>query len=249
MDLKELDINRGGLRHPWEVSRAEFFERLTRGWTEGLKGLSALDIGSGDTWVAGRLLTQLPTGSRMLCVDRSYTPEIVARLAPGNAVDMAPEIPVGQKFDLLFLLDVVEHVREDREFLCHLVTQHLLPGALVILSVPAYQSLYSSHDVWLEHFRRYSPAQGRALVTECGLELLDDGGLFHGLLYARLLQKAKEWIKKRDQVVGVGRWEKGQTLTRIIAETLNLDWKTTETLRRIGIKVPGLSWWCVCRKV
>lgn len=248
MDLKELDVNQGGLRHPWEMSRARFFEEIVERWTRGAGARNALDIGSGDTWLAQQLLKQMPANSKMTCVDSSYTPEIVAKLKANNPVEMAKEIPQDQKFDVVFLLDVIEHIKDDRAFLENLSQNNMADDAIFVISVPAYQSLFSAHDTWLEHFRRYSPGEGRKLVRNCGLEILEEGGLFHGLLYARILQKFKELVAGAKNKFGVGRWEKGPGVTNFISGALNLDWKSTEALRTIGIQIPGLSWWCVCRK-
>ena len=248
MDLKEAGCSTGGFRHPWEVARAEFFKRLARRQGQGSLARTVLDMGSGDAWLARELLTALPAGSSVHCVDASYDQDM---LKQGLVVGLSKsqEVPKGQKFDWIFLLDVVEHVREDRLFLQNLVKNHLRTDGLVVISVPAYQSLYSAHDTWLEHFRRYSPAAGRTLVADCGLEVLEEGGLFHCLLYVRLLEKWREaWQKQVMPQGGVGRWQGGEVLSFALTWGLNLDWRLTEALRSVGLRIPGLSWWCVCRK-
>lgn len=117
-----------------------------------------------------------------------------------------------------------------------------------MISVPAYQGLFTAHDTWLGHFRRYSPGEGRKLIQESGFQLLEDGSFFHTLLYARAFAKLKEKIAGHSEQKGVGGWSKGPVITGAIHRTLNLDWKFGRGLRRIGVRLPGLSWWCICRK-
>ena len=56
--------------------------------------------------------------------------------------------------DLLLLMDVLEHVRDDRDLLLQLVSP-LKTGAHILITVPAEMSLWSPHDVSFGHFRRY----------------------------------------------------------------------------------------------
>ncbi len=57
------------------------------------------------------------------------------------------------------MLDVIEHVEDDVGFVRDVVDGSLAPGGWVLVSVPAYQSLFSSHDRALKHFRRYAPGR------------------------------------------------------------------------------------------
>lgn len=58
-------------------------------------------------------------------------------------------------FDATVALDVLEHIQEDTEALKEW-RRVLKPGGRAIVSVPAYQWLWSDHDVSLGHFRRYT---------------------------------------------------------------------------------------------
>lgn len=62
---------------------------------------------------------------------------------------------VNQKYDLIVLLDVLEHINDYDSFLKSL-SNSLKDNGIGILSVPAYQSLFSKHDIDLKHFRRYN---------------------------------------------------------------------------------------------
>jgi len=61
----------------------------------------------------------------------------------------------GKKFDVICLFDVLEHIQQDVDAL-RVLHESLSPAGKIILTVPAYQWMWSSHDVSLHHFRRYS---------------------------------------------------------------------------------------------
>lgn len=248
MDLKEAAITQTNLRHPWEDSRADFFKRLTAKWMDEHQApVQGLDVGSGDTWLASQLVAELPNGSRFTCVDSSYTPEFLSKLKTPK-IEPRLDIPKDQKFDLVTLLDVVEHVPDEQTFLSEVLAQ-TATGAIVIVSVPAYQSLFTAHDTWLGHFRRYRLNQLRQVMKAADLNVLDSGGLFHSLLYPRALGKLREVVSGPTAApTGLGQWSHGNILTSSIKNTLNLDWRVSEMLRSVGLTLPGLSWWCVCQK-
>lgn len=72
--------------------------------------------------------------------------------------------------DCVTMLDVLEHLPDDA---CALgeVRRVLRPGGALILSVPAYQHLWSAHDEALHHFRRYERAQLGRVLRRAGLHI------------------------------------------------------------------------------
>jgi SAM-dependent methyltransferase len=62
---------------------------------------------------------------------------------------------LGRTFCMVCLFDVLEHIEDDEESLC-LVRELLDDKSKVLITVPAYQWLFSQHDKNLGHFRRYS---------------------------------------------------------------------------------------------
>lgn len=63
------------------------------------------------------------------------------------------------------LMDVLEHVEDDRGLLASLVDV-LQPGGIVLITVPADMRLWSEQDERIGHYRRYDPASVRALWSE-----------------------------------------------------------------------------------
>jgi ubiquinone/menaquinone biosynthesis C-methylase UbiE len=70
-------------------------------------------------------------------------------------------------FDAVTMFDVLEHLRYDGVALCE-IHRVLKPGGKLVLSVPAYQNLWSAHDEALHHLRRYEYHDLKHLLTMCG---------------------------------------------------------------------------------
>src|SRR6185369_10603076 len=134
-------------------------------------GRSILDVGSGDAWYARRLRADLAPAARLSCWDAEYRPEhleTLARWAPG--IEFSTARP-SHKVDLALLLDVLEHIEDDAAFLGDLARMNLEPGAHVLVSVPAYGSLFTSHDTFLGHHRRYTPSACASLLERNGFTI------------------------------------------------------------------------------
>ena len=65
--------------------------------------------------------------------------------------------------------DVMEHIEDDRSFL-QTIGRLLAPGGRLYLTVPAYSLLWSSHDVTVGHFRRYTLGMLRRRLSAAGFE-------------------------------------------------------------------------------
>jgi SAM-dependent methyltransferase len=96
-----------------------------------------------------------------------------AELAQGRGcgevrVGRLEELPwEGESFDLITCLDVIEHTPDDRVTLREL-RRVCRPGGFLLVTVPAYQGLWSMHDVANHHYRRYSRPRLRAAARESG---------------------------------------------------------------------------------
>ena len=74
-------------------------------------------------------------------------------------------------FDLVTILDAIEHEKDDRGVLGE-IRRLLRPGGILIVTVPAFQSLWSGHDVAVSHVRRYNAGQITEIVEEAGFTAL-----------------------------------------------------------------------------
>jgi len=254
MDLKELP-SRSFTRHPWEVVRADFFVRLLR---ENLHGhaLAALDLGAGDGYFAECLVQGLPAIAQMTCFDIGYQAAWLQANKQRPRLAFTAQNPDGVH-DLIVLLDVLEHVDDSRATLVDAVLSLLKPGGLALISAPAWQALFSSHDILLGHKRRFAPAELRSLVQEARLVVVEHGQLFSSLLAPRALMKAREFLGKKPSShvpapasieTSLGSWHHGPVVTTLVSRALSLDAAGGRLAARLGLPVAGLSTWVLARR-
>ena len=237
MDLRERR-EQLGFRHPWEVVRARFFgNRIVK--SAGNQPVNILDLGSGDCWFAEQLLPRLPFGSTITCCDINFT-ELDLSTPTASGISKMRDLPDGS-FHIVVLLDVIEHVENDMDFLQANVKPKLVEGGMVLVSVPAHPSLFSVHDEFLGHHRRYTRSQLLA-TTKTMFTPHENGYLFVSLALVRFVQRLLPQNREPDQQ-GVGSWTSGKLLTRLVTALLSLDALTSIALRRLRIHLPGLTVW------
>lgn len=243
MDLREAGTS-PNQRHPWETARYRFFtsELARAGVFRG--GSTVLDVGSGDGWFADGLAKDHFERAEIVCFDVNYPEERREQQVGSSAVIKTSELPA-QKFSAVLLLDVLVHIEDDIGFLSSIVQNNLADGAQVLISVPAWPQVWTKHDEFLKHYRRYTSAQAMDLVRRAGLKAKRSGGLFHSLLPVRGLQRLLNTTKS-DRAEGA--WNGGPVVTAAFAGALGLDNWMSRRLASVGVDVPGLSWWAMCEK-
>jgi hypothetical protein len=242
MDLSERP--RGSfLRHPWELARRELFAVILRecGALDG--GGAMLDVGAGDAWLSRWLVSRAASRIALTCWDAAY-----GETGEREGVSFVRRRP-RERFELVLMLDVLEHVDDDGAFLAETVSQNLVDEGHLLLSVPAWRGLFSDHDRALEHRRRYQPAECRDLIERCGLTVIRAGGAFHSLLLLRAAELAA-WrvLGYKGQGHDELAWRRGELSRDIAAGLLTADARVSLVLERAGLDLPGLSWWSLCRK-
>lgn len=109
-------------------------------------------------------------------------------------------------YDLIALLDVLEHVVDDRASLAA-IFERLKPGGALLLTVPANPWMWSAHDVAHHHHRRYRKREIDALAREAGfaIELLSpfNSLLFPPIAAVRFLNRLRGDQNSDDAMPGV----------------------------------------------
>ena len=205
-------------------------------------GAQILDAGCG----SGRTLEELaPLGTvRGLELDPSAAAVARARgrgeVLEGRLEQMPWE---AETFDLITCLDVIEHTPDDRVTLRELrrVTR---PGGYLLLTVPAYQALWSQHDEDNHHFRRYNRRMLTAAARESGWTV-ERMTSFNSLLFApaaavRLIQRRRPSTDHKPDLTLGPSW-----LNSILERPLALE----AALIARGRTLPaGLSLMAVCSR-
>jgi SAM-dependent methyltransferase len=154
------------LLHPQWLSLR--YQYMSRRWLQEISGCRVLDIGSGDS----RHESLLGPGCTLYRLDYPATSRRY-RLLPDIFAD-AGNIPVSDCMaDVVLLLEVLEHLPDDRKAL-HEIHRVLKPGGKLYLSVPF---IYPVHDAPTD-YRRYTMFGLESLLENCGFKVVQ--GIRHG---------------------------------------------------------------------
>ncbi|WP_112381666.1 class I SAM-dependent methyltransferase [Sphingomonas carotinifaciens] len=127
-----------------------------------------LEIGCG----TGHNLPMLSGFGRVEAIEIDPAARAIAGERLGRPVGDAPlpALPGVERgaYDLVAVLDVVEHIEDDVAAL-KAMGDLLKPGGKILIAVPAHQWMWSAHDVVNHHHRRYSKATLAAAIERAGL--------------------------------------------------------------------------------
>jgi SAM-dependent methyltransferase len=132
-------------------------------------GLEILDAGCG----SGRNMQELVEYGKVSGIELSEQAAAVARARNiGDVkVGQVEHLPwASQSFDLVICLDVIEHTPDDRVSFAELF-RICRPGGHLLVTVPAYEALWSRHDEISRHYRRYSRRTLARAATAAGWKL------------------------------------------------------------------------------
>ncbi|MFN4095972.1 MAG: class I SAM-dependent methyltransferase [Sphingomonas sp.] len=155
--------------HWWYVARRDILADYIARYVQPPAGARILEIGCG----TGHNLPMLGAFGTVDAIEIDEAARTVASARLGKEVGTAPlpelsGVAEGQ-YDLIAVLDVVEHVEDDVAALAGMA-KRLKPGGTILITVPAHQWMWSAHDVVNHHKRRYSKATLTAVLDKAGLK-------------------------------------------------------------------------------
>jgi SAM-dependent methyltransferase len=168
--------------HFWYRGRHKFLLNVVERELGGLHHpplqtkLSAIDIGGGcGGWVeylhlhSADLFGELALGDSSLRALTLASP-VVGSFAARYQIDLL-DLRWRDRWDVVFLLDVIEHQQADVEAIRQ-ARDCLRPGGLLFVTVPALQFFWTYNDELAKHQRRYSRRDFEHLAQATGMELL-----------------------------------------------------------------------------
>lgn len=147
-------------------------------------GQSVLDFGAGSGTYADMLAER---GITPDCLEPDGDLQSVLRSKGYPVVDLSDVAAKAGSYDVIYTLNVFEHIKNDQDAADDLATL-LKPGGRIVVYVPAMESLFTSMDVKVEHYRRYRRAQLTRILKNSGLRVVtarycDPIGYFATLAY------------------------------------------------------------------
>lgn len=155
--------------HWWFVARKKILKNLLKNSIKEEVG-EILDIGSGP---GGNVGTLLEVSTKITCLEPSSEAiKFSQKKYPKLEIIQGcfPETIPNRKFDMITMLEVLEHISGDSEAVKS-VFSLLKPGGYYFITVPSYMFLWSEHDEHVHHKRRYTKKQIIDLLEKTGFNI------------------------------------------------------------------------------
>ena len=251
MDLTEFDRlfdKENYKRHPWEISRRDVLFKLLKSSKITFPVKRIVDIGGGDAFIINEIYKQ-NLAEEYFTIDTAYSPEIISQLKANygeskiqyvqNLMDYLANFP-SEENTLFLCMDVLEHLENENEILNYLTQKN----NYFLFAVPAFQSVFSNHDVLLGHYRRYNLKQLQNVLKQHHFQIQDKGYYFTSLLLVRWMER----IFNKNKKASIDNWTGSSMTSKLITSVLQLDFGFTHLLQKFGIRMYGLSCYCICKK-
>ena len=240
MDLKEEDILGDKIHDHWYyVSKG----KAMRSFLGDIKTNEVLDVGAGSGIFSRQLLDHNVCQSAV-CVDPNYAEE-KEESQNGKSIKFVKSIDKTTQ-GLTLMMDVLEHVEDDVALLKEYADTMPEDGK-VLITVPAFQFMWSGHDVFLEHYRRYTIEMMEKTIRDAGLRPVKSryffGSLFPVVAVIRFVKKI---------LFNQGKIE-GKSELKLYSDGVNGALIALHDVERMSLfsfnKLFGLSVFCLCEKV
>lgn len=189
-------------RHWWFTGRRKILDRMLSALPLS-PDARILEIGSG----TGGNLSMLAKYGQVSAIEMDETARSIAQQKTAGQFNISAgycpdQIPFEQeKFDLICLFDVLEHIPDDIGTLEKLKAM-ISPGGRIFITVPAHPWLWGAHDQYLHHQRRYKATEFRQMLESTGYRICKYT-YFNTLLFPlAALVRLKERLASSQQASG-----------------------------------------------
>ena len=224
-------------RHWWYRARRRILAELIRRAGQLPRQAQILEIGCG----TGHNFEMLRHFGRLDALEVDDQARALAARRLGREVGDAPlpglpGVPDGS-YDLIALLDVLEHV-DDRPQSLASIARKLKPNGRILVTVPAYQWLWSGHDVINHHSRRYTRRSMKQAAEGAGWHQVRTTYFNSLLLPAAILLRVLDRFNKKPTESSLDLWIPPEPLNWVLERPLAIE---AATIDRGGRIPAGLS--------
>lgn len=152
------------------MTEAKNYNRYLIGLVEealgGTKGKKILDFGAGSGTYADMLKEK---GIQVDCLEPDKKLQKILTKKGYKVLSDAKELKAGS-YDLIYALNVFEHIENDHDNFA-LLSKAIKKDGAVLIYVPAFQSLFSSMDNLVGHHRRYRKSRLNRMAQESDMKV------------------------------------------------------------------------------
>jgi 2-polyprenyl-3-methyl-5-hydroxy-6-metoxy-1,4-benzoquinol methylase len=178
-------------RHWWWRAREAVVLRELERFRPGGGWRRALDVGCGD----GLLLDVL--GGYASSVEGLEPDRDLVSAARADRIHVRPfdaAFQPGRTYDLILLLDVLEHLDQVESAVAH-ARALLDPGGVIVVTVPAFRHLWTTHDDLNHHVTRYTKRRLLDLFSD-GFQVMEARYFFRWVYPAKIVQRLLERARR-----------------------------------------------------
>jgi SAM-dependent methyltransferase len=216
----ELQTHQAEDRHWWYRGRRKVLERVVEDLRLPARA-RILDAGCG----SGRNMVELARHGRVTGIELAEASVSLARergmgeVIAGSVLEMPFE---ADSFDLAASLDVIEHLEDDLAALREL-RRVVAPGGSLLVTVPAYQWLWSGHDEINHHFRRYTRRSLQRAGEEAGWHQVRTTYFNSLLLPAAIMLRVLDRFSRKTTESSLDLWVPPSPLNWLLERPLQLE--------------------------
>lgn len=175
---------------------------------------TSIDIGAGIGYFSKELKRIYPRLTPN-CVDTNYLDSDLGEI---DGVFFTTKYSDADSADIILMMDVLEHVESDEQLIWTYLPA-ASKDATWLITVPAFQSLWSGHDVALGHFRRYRRKQLLTILEKLDFEIIDARYLFTPIFIPLWLMRRS----KRNQKVHNDLQKQSNLINLLALKILRID--------------------------
>lgn len=174
----------------WRARERAILETLQRLVPFGRR-VRILDVGCGDALLFGQLLERgdvegVEPDAALVSSSNPHRRRI-------HITSFDESFLPGKQYDIILMLDVLEHICDPVRALRHALSL-LSPEGTIIVTVPAFNLIWTTHDDLNHHRRRYTRRTFRELARAAGMNVNCERYLFQWAFLAKLAMRAAETV-------------------------------------------------------